>query len=127
MLDNFVKIGEYREPNTNSEYKEYIGRTKSKVQSCVYTLSVNGALKYIGKTKRGFSRPLSYNKNDVMKNQRDGILEETTAGNIVEVHAFITDGFSVNVNGVNVAVDVCEDYEQELIRIYNPPWNNGKE
>lgn len=87
MLKGFTKIGEYREPNTNPVYVDFIGRSKTKKLPIVYLFVVNDEIKYIGETRQGYFRPLSYNKNFVMKRQQEAILNTLETGNIVEVFA----------------------------------------
>ena len=68
--NNFVKIGEYLELNKAPDYEPFIGRSKSKILPIVYLLVCEGEVMYVGETRRGYSRPLSYHKNTVMKTQK---------------------------------------------------------
>ena len=123
MLENFKKIGEYREPNKSPVYIEFIGRNKSKGPPIVYLFVVEGVIKYIGESRRGYNRPLSYNSNKVMVAQRTAIEEATKAGNVVEVWAYEVANSKVEVNGIEVDVYVAQDYEKVLIKIHDPEWN----
>ena len=123
MLDNFLKIGEYTEPNANPEYIEFLGKKKSQKASIVYLLVVEGTIKYIGETRRGYMRPLSYNKNIVMKNQREGIFNATSKGQKVEVFAYEVSNVKTNINGLEVDCYLAQDYEKALINKYKPEWN----
>ena len=73
MITNFKKIGEYVQPNQYAIYEKFIGKNKSKKIPIVYLLVVNNEIKYIGESRRGYTRPLSFNKNKVMNKQRKEI------------------------------------------------------
>lgn len=122
MLENFVKIGEYTKPNSNPEY---IGCPKKKSQKApiVYLLVVEDEIKYIGETRGGYYRPLNYNKNKVMKNQREAIFNTTSNGQKVEVFAYEVPGMTVTVNGLQVDCYLAQDYEKALIQKLKPEWN----
>lgn len=126
MLQGFFKIGEYREPNQDASYIEFIGRRKSVVIPIVYLFVVDQQIKYIGESRRGFSRPLSYNKNAVMKKQRDGILGVVSQGKVVEVYAIEVPKIEVNFNGVRLDCYVAQDYEKHLIDEFEPEWNGRR-
>lgn len=123
MIKSFTKIGEYLEPNKDPVYKEFLGNKKSYKASIVYLLVVNRKIKYIGETRQGYMRPLSYNKNFVMKKQREGILKEISKGNKVEVFAFEVQGIKTIVNDLEIDCYLAQDYEKALIKKYKPEWN----
>ncbi len=85
MIANFQKIGEYLRPGEDPEYQSFIGRNKTKKLPLVYLFIVDGEIKYIGETRQGYSRPLSYHKNKVMKRQNQAICRSTASGQKVEV------------------------------------------
>lgn len=124
-FDKFDKIGEYRKPNEAPEYLEYIGRTKSKERSVIYLLTVDEKVLYIGETRRGFSRPLWYHENDVMKVQREGIYEKTKRGKIVEVFALEIANIEVTcpITGDLIDAYIGGDVERHLIAMHKPAWN----
>lgn len=126
MIRNFKKIGEYLKPNADPEYIEYIGKTKSKVVPIVYLFVVNKEIKYIGESRRGYSRPLSYNKNKVMNKQREAINKSLKAGNLVEVYALEIPNQKIKVNGMEIDNYLAQDYEKALIKKFRPSWNGRK-
>ena len=126
MIKNFRKIGEYTKPNTDPEYVEYIGKSKSKVVPLVYIFVVNKEIKYIGESRRGYSRPLSYNKNKVMKKQREAINKSLKDGNFVEVYALEIPNRKTKVNGMEIDNYLAQDYEKALIEKFRPSWNGRK-
>ena len=126
MLDNFVKIGEYRPGEVGPEYITFIGRTKSKVMPIVYLFSIAGEIVYIGETRRGYNRPLTYHKNEVMVRQREGILQANKENQIVDVYAIEVPSVSMEFNGERFSSYVAQDYEKFLISKYNPIWNGRK-
>jgi len=123
MLKGFKKIGEYREPGADPVYEEYIGRTKSAVVPIVYLLVVSGVIKYVGESRRGYSRPLSYHKNKVMRRQREGVLSAVANGGVVEVFAIEVPHIKMMFNGANFDCYVAQDYEKYLIAQHTPEWN----
>lgn len=125
LISNFMKIGEYRSPGEPPAYKEFIGKTKTKKRHCVYAFVVNDEILYIGETRRGFARPLSYHLNKVMHVQRDGIEKYTKSGQIVEVFAKEIElhSFKCPITGTNLNAYVGGDIERHLISICKPKWN----
>jgi len=126
MLDSFKKIGEYRPNRDGAEYIEFIGRAKSKVMPIVYLFVIADQIVYIGETRRGYSRPLSYHNNEVMGRQREGIAEANKRDQTVEVYAIEVPNISVEFNGENFFCYVAQDYEKFLIEKHNPLWNGRK-
>lgn len=122
-ISNFKKIGEYYALDADPSYEEYIGRQKSKKLSIVYLMVVNNEILYIGESRRGYSRPLSYHKNNIMKNQKDGITKELNNGNKVEVFALEIPNQEIQINGEKVDCYLAQDYEKFLIKKYSPQWN----
>jgi len=123
MLDKFKQIGEYVTPNSDPVYKEFIGRKKSYRAPIVYLFVIDKEIKYIGETRGGYMRPLSYNKNIVMKRQREEILRETRNGKKVKVYAYEVKSKKVTINGMKVDCYLAQDYEKALIQKYKPEWN----
>jgi len=126
MIKNFKKIGEYLKPNADPEYIQYIGKSKSKVVPLVYLFVVNKEIKYIGESRRGYSRPLSYNKNKIMSKQREAINNSLKAGNLVEVYALEIPNQKIKVNGMEINNYLAQDYEKALIEKFRPSWNGRK-
>ena len=121
-FSGFQKVGEYCEVNADPQYKQWIPK-KSEVKPIVYLLVVNEEVKYIGETRRGYGRPLSYHKNQVMRTQREGIAAELEKGNKVEVFAIDVPAQTVSFNGETFTSYLAQDYEKSLIEKYNPLWN----
>ncbi len=86
----------------------------------VYALLVDDQTHYVGKTIQGFSRPLNYHKNDVMKNVHDGIRQALSEGKKVSVYAR-TDGLEITHEGMEL--NIMDAIENALINEINPPWN----
>ncbi len=123
MLNNFVKIGEYKSIGENPEYEQFIGKSKSKVIPIVYLFVVENGMKYIGESRRGYSRPLSYNKNKVMLKQRKAIETILKQSKTVEVYALEIKNEITVVNGMEIESYLAQDYEKALIKKYKPEWN----
>jgi hypothetical protein len=123
MIANFQKIGEYLRPGEDPEYQSFIGRNKTKKLPLVYLFVVDGEIKYIGETRQGYSRPLSYHKNKVMKRQNEAIRRSTAAGQKVEVYALEVPSEIAVVNGLEIENHLAQDYEKALIRLHSPDWN----
>lgn len=126
MLNNFKKIGEYRPRGNGPDYIEFIGRAKSKVFPIVYLFVLEEHIVYIGETRRGYSRPLSYHKNQVMARQREGIEEANNNNQTVEVYALEVPYISIDFNGEKFTSYIAQDYEKFLIEKHNPLWNGRK-
>ena len=126
MLDNFTKIGEYRPGEVGPEYQRFIGRTKSKVMPIVYLFAIDGEIVYIGETRRGYSRPLSYHKNEIMVRQREGILEANAKSKTVEIYAIEVPNILIDFNNERLSCYIAQDYEKFLIEKYRPVWNGRR-
>ena len=101
----------------------FIGKNKSKVIPVVYLFVVEDEIKYIGESRRGYSRPLSYNKNKVMLKQRKAIETILKQGKTVGVYALEIKNEKTVVNGMEIESYLAQDYEKALIRKYKPEWN----
>jgi hypothetical protein len=87
----------------------------------VYGIFCDGICKYLGKTIQGYSRPLNYHKNDVMKTVRDGIEVSLKNGMSVEVYAKEND---LVLHHEGLELNAVEAIEQALITRHTPEWNN---
>jgi len=123
MITNFKKIGEYVQPNQYAIYEKFIGKNKSKKIPIVYLLVVNNEIKYIGESRRGYTRPLSFNKNKVMNKQRKEIYKATSSNQKVEVFAYEVPFTNQIINGLKIEIYTGQDYEKALIKKYEPEWN----
>lgn len=119
---NFTKIAEYllTENGTDVDYKSFIPNKIGKY-SIVYAITADGEVCYLGKSIAGLGRPLSYHKNDVMVDVRDGINKALSEGKHVEVWVK-KDGLSIEHQGLTL--DISEALEQSLIAKIDPEWNN---
>ena len=123
MITNFKKIGEYLRHGEDPEYQSFIGRNKTKKLPLVYLFIVGGEIKYIGETRQGYSRPLSYHRNKIMKRQNEAIYRSTESGLKVEVYALEVPSQVAVVNGLEIENYLAQDYEKALIKLHAPEWN----
>ena len=107
MITNFKKIGEYLRPGEDPEYQSFIGRNKTKKLPLVYLFIVGGEIKYIGETRQGYSRPLSYHRNEIMKRQNEAIYRSTESGLKIEVYALEVPSQVAVVNGLEIENYLC--------------------
>ncbi len=115
----FKKIGFYSN-DINNPVTSLVKKTER--ADLVYCLFVANEIKYIGKTVQGYTRPLNYHKNDVMKNVRNGIQESLISNDEVEVWAkkFNADDF---IEWKGLKLNIIEPVEQALILKFTPLWN----
>ncbi len=86
----------------------------------VYAIFTDHECRYVGKSTRGYTRPLGYHKNDVMKEVRDGIRNALRDGCRVTVCAK-TDGLRATHEGLEL--NLIDAIEHALIRRLKPAWN----
>ncbi len=126
MIDQFVanhgfkKIGSYSVDVSNVVQRSANVQITQR-KPLVYALFSGTECKYVGKTVQGYSRPLNYHKNEVMRDVKSGIERELKAGNSVTVYAKETD---LHVEHEGFQINVIEGIEQALIKEYKPAWNN---
>ena len=123
MISKFQKIGEYLRPGEDPEYQSFIGRNKTKRRLLIYLFIVGGEIKYIGETRQGNSRPLSYHRNKIMKRQNEAIYRATESGHKVEVYALEVPSQLAIENGLEIENYLAQDYEKALIKLHAPEWN----
>lgn len=121
MIDNFIKVASFCADGTRVDCILEDGVDRYQRISLVYMMVVEDDIRYIGKTIQGLIRPLSYHKNDVMKDVKSGIHESVNAGKQVDVYCRMFDN-PLMFEGLEL--DICEAYEQALISKYKPAWNN---
>ena len=126
---DFKKIGEYCLVNNELErsYKEFTKELISKEWKLVYAFIVDDLVMYIGKTKQGLCRPLSYhrdyNNNKKTRGVHKGIREVVKNNKIIEVFARVFKPIPFEILDINPYVGV----EEALILIYNKQlWNKEK-
>jgi len=118
----FYKIGCYKLENNKviSSAENNIKVTERK--PLVYMLCLNNKCMYIGKTIQGYSRPLNYHKNVVMRTVYEGIQHEVIEnGDVVYVYA-LHEGLTSAY--LDLRLNLAEAVEQALISKYQPNWNN---
>lgn len=94
---------------------------KSDKLNLVYTLLIDGECMYVGKTVQGYSRPLNYHKNEVMKDVKTGIEKAVADGKEVEVYVRT---FTEPIKYEDLKLEIFLSYEMALISKYKPKWNN---
>jgi hypothetical protein len=122
---NFEKIGTYTTCEINLVKR--IAETNVKIterKSLVYALFVENKCMYIGKTIQGYSRPLSYHKNLIMKDVKKGIEDIILINKDVEVFAKKD---NLKFNYIDLELNLVEAIEQALISKFSPEWNNFKQ
>lgn len=123
MLNGFIKIGQYIPGEPQPEYISFIGRNKTKKIPIVYLFVIGVEIVYVGESRRGYSRPLSYHKNKTMARQRLGIVEANNNNQTVDVYAIEVPNVYVQFNEEEFLCYVAQDYEKFLIKKFKPPWN----
>jgi hypothetical protein len=116
----FKKIGEFILENNIPERKLDPSIKITDRLDLVYAFFVNDQCKYIGKTIQGYSRPVGYHKNKVMKTTHEGILQSLTSNFTVEIFVR-SQNVSIEFDGLKL--NIIEPIEQALISLYNPEWN----
>jgi len=116
----FEKIGEFVLENNIPERKLDPSIKITDRLDLVYAFLVNDQCKYIGKTIQGYSRPVGYHKNKVMKTTHEGILQSLTSNFTVEIFVR-SQNVSIEFDGLKL--NIIEPIEQALISLYNPEWN----
>jgi hypothetical protein len=118
MIDQFVAnhgfktIGSYSVDVSNVAQRSANVRITER-KSLVYAIVSEMECKYIGKTVQGYSRPLNYHKNKVMKDVKSGIEQELQSGKGVTVYAKETD---LHVEHEGFQINVIEGIEHALIK-----------
>lgn len=116
----FQKIGAYHLQPDGTVNRSY-SVTVTKRKPLVYGIFCDGICKYLGKTIQGYSRPLNYHKNDVMKTVKNGIEASLKSGMSVEVYAKET---NLILKHEGLDLNAVEAIEQALITRHHPEWNN---
>ena len=126
---DFKKIGEYCLVNNELErsYKEFTKELISKEWKLVYAFIVDDLVMYIGKTKQGLCRPLSYhrdynNNNNKTRGVHKGIREVVKNNKIIEDFARVFKPIQFEKLDINPYVGV----EESIIEKYKPVWNDLK-
>jgi len=119
---NFYYIGKYVKGD-DSEVKQITDPSikKSEKLNLVYTLLIDGECMYVGKTVQGYSRPLNYHKNAVMKDVKNGIEKSIASGKEIEVYVR---AFPEPMEFEDLKLEIFLSYEMALIGKYKPEWNN---
>ena len=132
LVDNycFEKIGEYSLQNDDMISND-MGFTKEVLkvrEKLVYAFVVDDLVVYIGKTKKGFNRPLSYHEDyhDPEKDRRvhKGI-REVIRKNKIEIFARVFKG-EIKVENIEIEINPYGGVEEALINEFKPDWNKQK-
>lgn len=115
----FKKIGHYYLVNGEVSCNYTVKKTQCLV--IVYAFVLGENIKYFGKSTRGYIRPLSYHKNDIMKTVRKGITDSCMNSQEVSIFAR-TEDLTIEFEGLEL--NVAESLEQALIKKFKPTWNN---
>ena len=91
--------------------------TKRRSFPQVYLFIVGGEITYIGETRQGYSRPLSYHRNKIIKRQNEAILRSTESGHRVSVYAPEVPSRLAVLNGLEIENCLAQDYEKALIKL----------
>jgi len=120
----FIYIAKYIQQNEIVTVDVVPSIKKTERKSLVYILvdesDKENIVKYIGKTIQGYSRPLSYHKNNVMKDVKVGIEYSVGKGNDIDVYIFEPPLLTFK----GLQLDIIESLEQALIKKHKPEWNN---
>jgi len=128
--NNFHQIGEYYLINNELKrnYKKYTNELLSKGRKLVYAFIVDDLVMYIGKTKQGFKRPLSYhtdyNNNKKTRGVHKGIREVISKSKI-EVFARVFK-HEIKVENIEIKINPYVGYEEALINNFTFKWNKQK-
>jgi hypothetical protein len=129
----FKEVGKYHKNILDKVDLEYERGLKSKVSEngLIYVLIVDDYIKYIGESKR-YSRPLSYHKNNVMKDVGEGIKKEVLYNN-KEVKVYIYEPskqktFMLKENNYELKfnnINLYKSIESYWIKLNNEQKNKG--
>ena len=123
----FEKIGEYSLQN-NDMISNDIGFTKEilkKRKKLVYAFVVDDLVMYIGKTKQGFKRPLSYYRDYINSKKKRAVHEgirEVISKNKIEIFARVFE-YDIKVENIEIKINPYVGVEEALINKYMLKWN----
>ena len=129
---NFIKIGEYSLHNNDVIMSKIIKDKLNEKKKLVYAFVVDDLAMYIGKTKQGYFRPLSYHRdyNNSKKNRavHKGIRQVISNNKTIEIFARVFkehDNININ-NNEEIKINPYVGYEEALINKFNLDWNVAK-
>lgn len=129
---NFIKIGEYLLQNNDMIRINITEEKLKEKKKLVYAFVIDDLVKYIGKTKGGYYRPLSYHKDynnsDKNRDVHNGIRQVISDNKTIEIFARIfkeDDNISI-INNEKIKINPYAGYEEALINKFNPEWNIEK-
>lgn len=111
----FRKIAEYRKGTCI----KLDGVKITERASLCYMMVIDGLVMYVGKSKQGYSRPLRYIENNVMKHVNEGVL------NAEHVDVYVR-CFEADHPFEEFILNLYSSYEEALIAHFLPPWNKDK-
>jgi hypothetical protein len=129
---NFIKIGEYSLQNNDVIMTKISKEKLNEKKKLVYAFVVDDLVMYIGKTKQGYSRPLTYHRdyNNPEKNRavHKGIRQVISDNKIIEIFARVFkehDNININ-NNEEIKINPYVGYEEALINKFDLEWNVEK-
>lgn len=127
LVDNyfFDKIGEYYLVNNDLERNIITNKLLTKERKLVYAFIVDDLVMYIGKTKQGFYRPLSYHRDYNNSKKRRSVHEgirEVISKSKIEIFARVFKPIPFEKFKINPYVGV----EEAIIENYRLEWNDLK-
>ena len=132
LVDNycFEKIGEYSLQN-NDMISNDIGFVKeilNKRKKLVYAFVVDDLVMYVGKTKQGFKRPLSYHRDYNNSKKKRAVHEgirEVISENKIEIFARVFED-DIKVENIKIKINPYVGVEEALISNCTLKWNKQK-
>ena len=129
---DFIKIGEYSLQNNDMIMTKITKEKLNEKKKLVYAFVVDDLVMYIGKTKQGYCRPLSYHRdyNNSKKSRavHKGIRQVISDNKIIEIFARVfkeNDNININ-NNEEIKINPYVGYEEALINKFDLEWNVEK-
>jgi hypothetical protein len=117
----FHKIGEYYYDGEKVNRRVIEGIKIGERLDLVYAFFVDNNCMYIGKSIQGYSRPLNYHKNRVMKTVNEGVYK--LVKNNKKIDILVRTNRNV-IDHEGLSLSLVEPIEQALTSLYTPKWNN---
>jgi hypothetical protein len=122
---DFCLIGQYESAHSGEVLRvSHVKKITERLPLVYAMFSEKGECLYIGKSIQGFSRPLGYHKNGVMKDVQNGLVGEASAGRKVLIYAR-SRNFIIEHEGLEL--NLVHSFEQALIKKHKPRWNNAQD
>jgi hypothetical protein len=124
---HFKKIGSYVNKDGGIDVKKEKGVRTRKKFKMVYALISESEVKYIGESKNGYARALSYHKNNVMGTVKTGIQNQVSKEKEVDIYVRCK-GFELSEDSIKnlPPMNLYKAVEKSLIEEFKPAWNKDK-